>query len=252
MPGIARIEANFEAEAAIGIRPARLARCRSNCHGAGEIAVMVTRTKPLLDLRPVGRNPTAAYDVVRFDFEDVGKVAAQRDLELKAYAPHAVVGKVQILVQPAVDHSTDNEAERAIRNNAVGGRNAAIGEIGPRGIVGDRAAVQENPRLAIGVNSPTADHPRIIEIETLLARPIDLTVRIADQQRLTVVDRCLVRTDLNLEWHLRLCDCRRRRYRRARSDSEASASFALLFKSYTVPADNFICDQCVCRSAALI
>jgi len=65
----------------------------------------------------------------RFDFEDVGKVAAQRDLELKAYAPHAVVGKVQILVQPAVDHSTDNEAERAIRNNAVGGRNAAIGEI---------------------------------------------------------------------------------------------------------------------------
>ena len=68
--------------------------------------------------------------------------------------------------------------------------------------MGDRATVQESPGLAIRVNGPTADDPRVIEIKTPLARPVDLTVRLADQQRLTVVDRDLLRTDLNLEWHL--------------------------------------------------
>ena len=121
MPGIARIEANFEAEAAIGIRPARLALCRSNCLARAK-SPLRNSYEAFARFRPVGRNPTAAYDVVRFDFEDVGKFAAQRDLELKAYPPHAVVGKVQILVQPAVDHSTDNKAKRAagITPSAVG------------------------------------------------------------------------------------------------------------------------------------
>ena len=104
-------------------------------------------------------------------------------------------------MQAAIDHSTDNKAKRAACNNPIGGRNPAIGEIGARGIVGDRAAVQENPWLAIRINGPTADHPRIIEIETLLARPVDLAVGLADQHRLTVVDRDLVRTNLNFEWH---------------------------------------------------
>jgi hypothetical protein len=210
MPGVTRLEADFEAEAAVGINPARLVPRRSYGHRAGEIGVAVTRAQLLLGVRPFGRNPTATYDVVRLDLEDVGEVATQRDLELKAHPLHAVVGKVQILVHAAVNHSADNETERAARNNAVRGRNAAIGEVGARGVVGDRATVQENPGLAICVNGPTADDPRIIEIETLLARPVDLTVRLADQHGLTVVDRDLVRADLNLEWHLWLCTWRQR------------------------------------------
>ena len=147
-----------------------------------------------------GRDPAPSNDVVRLDLEDVGEVATQRDLELKAYPLHAVVGKVQIFMHTAVDHTTDDKAKCAVGNYAVGCRYIAIGQIKLLGIVGDRATVQENPRLAIRVDGPTADHPRIIEIETPLARPVDLTVRLADQQRLTVVDRDLLRTDLNLEW----------------------------------------------------
>src|SRR5262249_10957125 len=183
------------------------------------------------------------------DLEDVGEVATQRDLELKVHPLHAVVGKVQILVHAAVDHPADDKAKRAAWNNAVGGRNAGIGEIGARRIVGDRATVQKNPGLAIRVDGPTADDARIIEIETLLARPVDLTVRLADQHGLTVVDRDLVRTDLNLEWHLWLCACRQRLCRR---NSEASPSSALQFKSYTRQAGNLLWVEHVCRSATPI
>src|SRR5215470_13219290 len=76
MPSITRLGADFEAEAAVGIYPARLAPRRSDRHRAGEIAVAVTRAQLLFGVRPVGRNPTAAYDVVRLDLEDVGEVAA--------------------------------------------------------------------------------------------------------------------------------------------------------------------------------
>jgi hypothetical protein len=67
MPRIARLEADFEAEAAVGIYSARLPLRRSYCDPADKIAVTVTRAQLLFGVRPVGRNPTAAYDVVRLD-----------------------------------------------------------------------------------------------------------------------------------------------------------------------------------------
>ena len=43
MPGIAWLEIDFEAETAVGIRPARLGLCRGNGNRAAEIGVAVTR-----------------------------------------------------------------------------------------------------------------------------------------------------------------------------------------------------------------
>ena len=122
---------------------------------------------------------------------------------------HAVVGNVEILVHAALDHSTDDEAKRTGRDDAVDGLNAAIGEIDARRKVGDGPPVQESPRLTVGKHGPTADEPRVIEIQAPFARPINLTVGLADQDCLTVMDRDLVRTDLNPKWHQWLRSCRR-------------------------------------------
>src|SRR5262245_44185371 len=67
--------------------------------------------------------------------------------------------------------------------------------------MGDGTAVKEAPGFAVGIDGPTANHARIKEIKPLLARPIDLPVRFSDQHCLPLVDRDLVWTDLNLEWH---------------------------------------------------
>ena len=137
MPGIAWLEIDFEAETAVGIRPARLGLCRGNGNRAAEIGVAVTRAQLLLRLGPVGYDPTAANNVVRLDLENISEITAHRDFKLEACPVHAVVGNVEILVHAAVDHSTDDEAKRTGRDDAVDGLNAAIGEIDARRKVDD-------------------------------------------------------------------------------------------------------------------
>ena len=53
-----------------------------------------------------------------------------------------------------------------------------------RGVVADRTAVEQIPRFAVGVDGPGADQAGIEEIETLVGRPADLSVRLGDQHGL--------------------------------------------------------------------
>src|SRR6185437_8397605 len=76
-----------------------------------------------------------------------------------------------------------------------------VRQVNPRCIMGDGAAIEEVPGLTIGVDGPAADDPCVEEIESLFSRPVDLCVGLGDQHRLSLVDRDLMRTDLNLEWH---------------------------------------------------
>src|SRR5260370_33741836 len=94
MPGFAGIELDFEAEPAIGIHRLGLPMPRSNRYSADEIAVTIDRPKLLLRLRPLRGDPTAAHDAAGLHLEDVCEVATQRDLKLKAYPLHAVIGDV--------------------------------------------------------------------------------------------------------------------------------------------------------------
>ncbi len=127
MPRFTGIEADFEAEPAIGIH--RLGLPRSNRYSADEITVAIDCPKLLLRLRPFRGNPTAAHDAAGLHLEDVCEVATQRNLELKAYPLHAVVGDIEIFVHAAADQSADDKAERALRDNPVRGANASISEI---------------------------------------------------------------------------------------------------------------------------
>ncbi len=129
MPGLAGIEGDLEAEPAIGIHRFGLLMLRSNRYSADEIAVAIDRPQLLLPLRPFRGDPSAPHDVTGLHLEDIGEVAAQRDLELKAYPLHAVVRDVEVLVHAAADRSADDEAERARQDDAVSGVNLSIGKI---------------------------------------------------------------------------------------------------------------------------
>jgi hypothetical protein len=174
---------------------------RSHRHRTYEIAIPIAGPQLLLRLRPRRGDVTTAHDVVRLYFKYIGEVATQRYLKLKIHARHTVVGQVEVLVQSPADQPADNETKCAGRNDAVRGRYRSIRKINSRGVGRYRASIEEIPRLAVRVNGPTVDDSRVEEIESLLAGRVDLSIGFTYQYRLAVVDRNLVRTNLNLEGH---------------------------------------------------
>ena len=116
-----------------------------------EIAIAIGRTKPLSRLGLFGSNPTAAHDAVRFYLKQIGEVAANRYLKLKAYAPHTVVSDFDILVQTASDPSTDREAEHAFWYSAAFRREYAVREKYPSSVICDCAAIEQRPWFTISV-----------------------------------------------------------------------------------------------------
>src|SRR6516164_7208857 len=142
MPSLARLKRDLEAEPPIGGNG--LARCTRHCdrQRAVKITVRIRGAKPLPALRPFGGDLAAAYDLARLHLENIGKVASQRDFELKAHRLQAVVGDIEILVHAADDRSADREADGAWRDRTVFGENGFIGEEDARGMVIDGTAVQ--------------------------------------------------------------------------------------------------------------
>jgi len=150
---------------------------------------------------PLGGKSCRGAQCDRFYLEDVGKVAAQCDLELEDHRLQAVVDDVEILVQAATDRSAEGGPK--VRGGIVPSsvRKSAIGEKDAGRVVADGAAVQQFPRLAVGIDPPTADDTRIEEIKALFARPVDLPVLFADRHRLALADGDLRWADLDLYGH---------------------------------------------------
>ena len=128
-----------------------------------EIAIAIGRTKALSQLGPFGGNPAAAHDALGFNLKEIGEVAADRDLELKAYPPHTVVSDFNILVHTASDPSADREAEYAFWYSAAFCREYAIREKYPSSVICDCAAIEQRPWFTISVDRPIADNACIPE-----------------------------------------------------------------------------------------
>src|ERR1700722_5454496 len=201
MPGGTGLQIDFETEPTVCVHCFRLATGRRDRNAAEKISVAVAGAKLLRRLRPGRGYLAAADDVVRFYLENVGEIATHGDLELKVDALHAVVGEVDVFVHAFVDHPADQEAKRALRDNSVRGRDLRIGQISSRGVGGDGPAIEQVPMFAVCIDPPTADNAGIKQVQTAFAWRIDLSIGLGDQHRLPVMDRNLMRANLNLEWH---------------------------------------------------
>src|SRR5262249_42952678 len=76
-----------------------------------------------------------------------------------------------------------------------------VGEEDPRCVVVNGTAVQQLPGLAVSVDRPVADDPRVKEVQTLLTRPRDCPVRVGDEHCLALMNGNLGRPNLNLKCH---------------------------------------------------
>src|SRR6516162_11013299 len=180
MPCLARLEGHLEAEATIGVdRLCRRLR-RGYRHGTAKVTIAVCRAQSLMRFGPLRGDPAPAHNPARLHLEDVGEVAAERDLELEPHRLHAVVGDVKVFVHAPADGSAYGKAQCARRDRAVFGEQGPIGQEYAGCVVADGAAVQQLPGFAVGIDRPTADNPRVEEVETPFARPFDLPVLLAD------------------------------------------------------------------------
>src|SRR5262245_43668825 len=113
VPGFARGERDLKAEPSVGGNS--LARSARHGHGNGamKIPVRICRANLLPPLRPFGGDLATAHDAARLHLKHISEIASERNLKLKTYRLHAVVGDVKIFMQAAADRSADGEAERA-------------------------------------------------------------------------------------------------------------------------------------------
>jgi hypothetical protein len=70
---------------------------------------------------------TAPDDAAALHLEDVGEVAAKRDLEVEANRLAAVIGDVDVLVHAAADVAAEREAEDARLDRSALGEEGAVG-----------------------------------------------------------------------------------------------------------------------------
>ena len=149
----------------------------------------------------MGNNPATPDDFFAFHLEDIGEIAADGDFQVEADRVAIVVGDFHVLPHAAADMAAQRQAEGFGRDRTILRAEFGIGLEDASAEVGDRAAVQQVPLLSIGIDVPTADDPGIEEVQTFVAGPGNLAVRVGDQHRLPLVDRDLRRADLNLESH---------------------------------------------------
>src|ERR1700730_852702 len=189
MPWLTGFEGHLEAEPSVGVYRFCRGPHGSDGHRAGKLAIAVGGAQMLARWGPLRGDPAVAHNAARLDLKNVGKIAAERDLELKDHRPHAAVDDVEILVHAAADRPAEGEAQGTRRDRAVFGEQSAIGEKDAGCVIADGPAVQQFPGFAVGINGPAADNPCIEQIEALLA----------DQHRLALVDGDLRWADLDLD-----------------------------------------------------
>ena len=139
-------------------------------------------------LGPSGSNPATAHDTVRFHLKEIGEVAANRDLELKAYPPHTVVGDFNILVHTASDPSADREAECAFWYSAAFRHEYAIREKYLSSVISDCTTIEQRPWFTISVDRPINDNACVAEKQAFIAGPANLPIQFDNQYRLTLMD----------------------------------------------------------------
>ena len=144
---------------------------------------------------------STSHDFVGFDLGDIGEIAADRDFQIEVHIRGTIIDDVDVLVHASIDRSADHERQGAHRDGAAARQKIAVGQEDAGGIVGNGAAIQQHPWLAVGIDGPSTDDARVEEIDSLLAGRDDLAILLRDQHRLALVNGDLRRPNLDSERH---------------------------------------------------
>jgi len=128
---------------------------------APKVAVEIASGKSRLVFVPVGGDSAAPHHSSALDLEDVGKVAADGDLEIEPRLLGTVVGDVQVFVDGTLpDRSAQLKQQCPRLDHAVLCQDPRVCHKYIGGEVSDRSGVQEFPVIAVCVDLPGTDDPR--------------------------------------------------------------------------------------------
>ncbi len=201
----ARRQRHLEADAAVGVHRGARGPVGADAERAVEIPVAVgvdQRLRPHRDHSLVIRPRRTMLSPLTSNTSAKSLRITSSRLKRTGLGPWLVMSKSSC-TPPSICRPITRLSVRG-RDLAVLGRDGPVGEVDARQVVGRRAAVQQVPSHAVGVDRPGADHPRVEEIQAHRRRPSDLPVRLGDQHRVARVDGKLRRADLDLERHARL------------------------------------------------
>src|SRR5262249_16657034 len=119
VPLLAGLERDLEADSSVGERCRARVLQQAKDEAAREVAIRVRGLQLPAGLVPIGRNTAAAHKSTGLDFEEIGEVRAQRNLEIEANGGTTVVRDVDVLMD-AVSHAADErQPERASADRSV-------------------------------------------------------------------------------------------------------------------------------------
>src|SRR5262249_39962658 len=96
---------NLEVDASIAVDRLRVAVLHAHNQGSAKVTVRIAANQLLIITPPFRFDVTSAYQFFCFDFEDVGKIGANQDLEIEVQVLTTVVPNIQVLVKPLSDHA---------------------------------------------------------------------------------------------------------------------------------------------------
>ena len=169
---------------------------RADGYRSAKVFVAVACYRSRLALAPVRNDSAAPNDVIGLYLEQIREVASYRDFKIEMHRLHAIVDDIDIFMETAANRAADCKPDGARRDDALLRRDSSIGEVNAQSVMRNIGGVEQLPWFAVSINLPAADQPRIEEIETRIAWPVNLAVMSSDNDAVTLIDHELRWTDL--------------------------------------------------------
>ena len=152
MPGLVRARADVETQPTVGMDGAWSPFTSSYPDRAEEVPVAIGQWSASGAFRTSRCGYGRAGRCDALHIEHIGEVGPERDLQVEPHRLLAMVGDIDVLVQPP------SIARPSMRPACVPGRRrprsgSSVGQEDPRGVIGDRSTAQQFPWFAIGVQA---------------------------------------------------------------------------------------------------
>src|SRR5262245_4059399 len=188
MPRGAGREVNLEVDASVAVDRLRVAALHSHNHGPAKVTVRIAANQLLIATPPFRFDAAFAYRFFCFDFEDVGEIGTNRDLEIEAQALTTVAPNIQVLVKPLSDHAFQDESYGPRCNFPMHGDDPGIDQVGSGRIISDRAGIQDGPGLAIDIKLIVTYVSSIMRIEALVSSIRDRPIEFGNQECVSMIN----------------------------------------------------------------